>query len=515
MARGASWRAAPRYPVKGALAPSALPRTKAALEALAALLDESVLDVYRAVGLEQASALDAAVAPHLEAAARAQAEGVLEVLRALPASPAAQKAGGRFVAAACSRHKGAHALLAELGAGELLCTAVRAHPREKGVQDQAQWAVARLLGHRPLMSALQDPELGKSPEVVCGALWCIAAFSGGGHPSSAWEVVAPWEERWQLARLAQAALVTFSGDADLAAHALSVVSTMLNAKLPDAVHARAAEAVQSVLQAMVLYPREEPVQRSAAEALEALVEGNREAVSLLQGHGQEVVALLDSTMEVHSSSELLGSLCRVRCAVHGAAGLLDALATASRMPSPSLQAVQQGLLHCLAKHAEDCDATLLVNLDAVERICAILAASKRAAPAGIAALGRVVEFMIQYMSSPFLWDHAQASAAQCTIAIERGVDVIVTRLQDEIADKDPDVFVYTTALEALRNLSRRSEPLAQRIAACSTLTTAVDMAFEREFSVRKPLPTTHLMGSWGTRKPCSAAAVGDFDFCDP
>jgi len=54
-------------------------------------------------------------------------------------------------------------------------------------------------------------------------------------------------------------------------------------------------------------------------------------------------------------------------------------------------------------------------------------------------------------------------------------------LEYEIQQRRPNSFVYAEALGALRNVSRRSPALARRIATSTSISSAVEMAFERDF----------------------------------
>mmetsp|Transcript_60125 Transcript_60125/g.169592 ORF Transcript_60125/g.169592 Transcript_60125/m.169592 type:complete len:593 (-) Transcript_60125:152-1930(-) len=280
------------------------------------------------------------------------------------------------------------------------------------------------------------------------------------------------EERRDLASLATAAMARFGDNMDVTAHGLSVIGSVLRAQVPDAVQADATALIPVVLQAMQRFPYNSHIHKNAARALANLVDGNADAASLLRTAGPEVTALLDRSMEAHPYGESLADLCTVHYAVQGAAGLLEALGR-ELLGGPQQQAA---VLRAFGKHAEECDADTLAKLDAVGRVVAAMQTSPSAAPAGIAALGRIVEFFLQHAASPRHQEGPEHRAA-----IERGVDTIVKRLQTEITASKPDVYVYAEALEALRNVSRRSGHLAQRISACDTLIAAVDLVFERDY----------------------------------
>ena len=63
-----------------------------------------------------------------------------------------------------------------LGVSDVLVTAVKSHPRHRGVQDQAQYALLRLLGWRAPVEVLSVPDLQASPEAVSAALWALSRF---------------------------------------------------------------------------------------------------------------------------------------------------------------------------------------------------------------------------------------------------------------------------------------------------------------------------------------------------
>ena len=63
-----------------------------------------------------------------------------------------------------------------LGVSDVLVTAVKSHPGHRGVQDQAQYALLRLLGWRAPIEVLSAPDLPASPEAVNAALWAVSRF---------------------------------------------------------------------------------------------------------------------------------------------------------------------------------------------------------------------------------------------------------------------------------------------------------------------------------------------------
>lgn len=98
--------------------------------------------------------MDAAVAPLLEAAVKALAEGALQALRASPDDATLQEAGGKFLSVAAGNADAG--TLLDLGAGEVLAAALRRHPRARRVQGEAQWALLRLKGREAAIAVLQD-----------------------------------------------------------------------------------------------------------------------------------------------------------------------------------------------------------------------------------------------------------------------------------------------------------------------------------------------------------------------
>ena len=131
--------------------------------------------------------------------------------------------------------------------------------------------------------------------------------------------------------------------------------------------------------------------------------------------------------------------------------------------------------------AEEEDSRLLLHIDAVDLLCTKGLGSADYAPVGIAALGQVLEFLIQDASSGTLSGDVQ----QYEQAIEKGVGAIITRLQAEVKGVEiggkPFVKVYSQAMVALRNVSWRSDRLGARIAASPTVKAAVDTALDRDY----------------------------------
>jgi len=447
-----------------------MPNAKAALDAVTTLLEVALPNICDVLGSDQIVQLDVAMAPHLKAAAQAQIDLVVQAIDADTSNSALQEAGARFLV--CTG-KTCRDLLMVRRVDQMLARAVRSHPRNRGVQDHAKWALLKFCGLRPLIDVLQDPELSSCVEVTRAALWSIAH---SGELNADAVAAVRWPTRCELANVAEQSMARFETDAEVVAYGLGVLGSMLKAQVPDAVHEHAVAALPRVLKALQAYPEDKLVQQNAAFALANLVEGNGCAEALLQAHRSEVMALLVNAMATNSNAEVLDCLCRVLLAASGSAsGLLEAAFGNRLLQSPKQQAA---LLQAFSRHVEECDAETLIKLDVVGNVSTTFLSNNVAASAAIAVLGKVAEFLLQHAASPFQ-NGVDGQAVQA--AVERSVDIIVHRLQTEIAAPKPDVFVYAEALGALRNVSRRSDQLAKRISACSTLAAAVDLAFEKDY----------------------------------
>mmetsp|Transcript_79103 Transcript_79103/g.255687 ORF Transcript_79103/g.255687 Transcript_79103/m.255687 type:complete len:746 (-) Transcript_79103:113-2350(-) len=441
-----------------------LPRTEAAFRSLEAAVVHGLPAVVRTISDEAVANLDAVLAPLVEAATRAHVEGAIRALFAEPDNAVVQEAGGRFIAAAATDggRPELRRLLEEFGAAAWLEAVVRRHPRSKGVQNQALWALFKLQGRQPLVAVLTDQALGSSPEATTAALWGLF------HIGSAENI--SWPERKELAALAEAARQRFPDDSRLATHALGIIGSMLNVKVADADHAQATAAIAVVISALQTHQGDIALQRAAAQTLVSLVEGNSGAAAMLRHHKDNVIALLDGVMRSHPHK-----------AVFGVAGVLEALAREG-LKGPKQQAA---LLKVLASFTEESDLEAILRLDAIGCVYDAMASSEHANSSGIAALGRIAEFLIEQasQSAPAGSQDSQdpSSDAVLGVHIVKCIGTIVRRLECEIQQRRPDNFVYAEALGALRNVSRRSPALARRIAATTSVTAAVEMAFERDF----------------------------------
>ncbi|CAK0855030.1 unnamed protein product [Prorocentrum cordatum] len=439
---------------------------------------EGANEVAGGMSTEAIASLDVAVAGHVLAAVRTQAEEMLRAMRGAVASPDAQEAGGRFVGAAVTSLEVKDVLIS-LGIRDVLVAAVKQHPRHPGVQDSVQYALLKVVGWRAPAEVLGDPELAASPQAVSAALWALGSRGAGSEQH--WDVdslaALPWAERRELAELARAALERFPDNLVLRSRSLDVMGLMLGAKVPGSDHEVAAMAVPPIVLAMQAHLDERDLQWSAARALVRVVEGNSSAIRSLRAYRNEFIALLDSIMALQEHSQTLSNLSRVRLTVAGVVGVLEAI-QGGRWGNAQVEASLQAI-----EKAEECDSSSLLKIDAVGLIITRGMGQDCPAPAGITALGRVLEFLIQ-----------DATAAACSTggdlsqhqdAIQRGVDAIVCRLQAEVqsveAGGKPYVKVYSRALIALRNVSRRSDSLGARIAASPTVKAAMKIALERDY----------------------------------
>eukprot|EP00747_Dinoflagellata_sp_TGD_P058852 gnl/TRDRNA2_/TRDRNA2_151311_c1_seq1.p1 gnl/TRDRNA2_/TRDRNA2_151311_c1~~gnl/TRDRNA2_/TRDRNA2_151311_c1_seq1.p1 ORF type:complete len:618 (+),score=104.21 gnl/TRDRNA2_/TRDRNA2_151311_c1_seq1:191-2044(+) len=324
-----------------------------------------------------------------------------------------------------------------------------------------------------MISVLRDPQLSVSQTAVRAALYCIASKYDNRRDNLE-QIDIPWCERREIAEAALGAISRFDTDEEVMSNGFRVIGVMLHARAPDAEHEQTEEAaVTRALVALQAQRAKEAPLRAAAAALAHLVEGNARAIGILQYHREEAVMLVKHTMAAQEDKKTLKSLAEVLYAIQGTPGLLEGLSC--ELLRGCCQ--QAALLAILGERAEDCDLEALVQLRAVDAIRNAMQAPNVPAPAGIAAMGRVVEFLLQHAGQGITTEHASVVQE----ALRLGVDVIVARLQHEVASSKPDVFVYGEALGALRNASRRSAELAQRIAAYDALTTAVNLAFEKDY----------------------------------
>ena len=240
------------------------------------------------------------------------------------------------------------------------------------------------------------------------------------------------------------------------------------------VSAFALTALPIVWRTLQAYHGDGEVQGYAAHALAKLVDGNCYATGILRAQGQHFSDLIKNAMLKLTDRGSLDRLAKVLYSVHGANGLLEFLSMES-LRGPRKQAA---LLKALASHDAEGDVDTLLRFDAIKVLCA---AMPWAAADGIAALGRVVEFMLQHIASGHPLASGEATCAAIQESVFRGVSAILERFQSEMAARTPCIAVYSEALRALRNLSNRSAEVKQRICACETLKSAVEMAFEKDY----------------------------------
>lgn len=404
-----------------------------------------------------------ALALELERMMRMLIQGVLDLLRAEMANAELWEAAGRFFAAAGCQLK---SLLRELRLGELLKEAVLMHRTCEKVLDQVVWALFTLEGPETLLQLMRDPLLGADVVVVKTALWGLSHMS----PESA-----EYFTRQQRAELAGSAerWLPCPGRPRMAAWASTIIGTMLNAKLPDADHALATNAIFLVDATISAHSDQPGVKTAGIKALVALTEGNCRAVQALHEKQSNVLTHVQSTMTSGTGHHDQENAARVLHAVFGVRGLVEALSA-----EPKLGETQQvALLRQIGWWAQESgDLVALLELNAVAHVLpAVQGTSSALAAAGIAALGQIAEFLIEHASVDT--ERSQALEQQ----VIQCIDEIVQRMDLETKHATPSERLYAAALFVLRNVSLRSKPLASRIAGSTSLMSAVEKAFESDY----------------------------------
>lgn len=469
-----------------------LPRVNSALDSLLTLRDCGLSAIACAASKARSSDVDAGLASSLQSALREQVQCIINVLRTELDNPDLQGSGAQFVATAAAAGDSAEIrrLLFDCQAPVVLADAVRKHPHCKQVQDNAQWALFELVGREPILDLLRDSASRNVKEIVAAAMWALFQSEKG----PAGEL--PWAKRLQIAQLVQQASSIHPKGGHII-HALGIVGWALDASAPDCDQREAAAAVSWVLR-QLQEADDDDTKEAAANCLANLAEGNVSTVSLLLGQngalsfGQNPAAaqLCSETLAnaLRGSPKRRGgpdAAARVVCSIFGVPGLLNALAADSLQD----EWVQVSVLRAIDKYAQDADTQDLLRMDAVGRVSGFVQGSSAVAAAAIAALGRISEFLVAAASAAT--DNVSRLASEALT----GVDVIVKRLEAEVQSETPNISVYAEALRALKNVSKRSDELAKRVGACTTLTLALETAFERDYFDLTSESLGHLLGA--------------------
>lgn len=341
-------------------------------------------------------------------------------------------------------------MLREMGMVALLQGIIRAHPNSSDIQNAAQWVLAVVAGLSAIFSLIEDPQLGRSLEVVRSSFWALAScrekqkkpceetrIGRRAYP----QIPLAWRERRTLVQLSVQALSHWSSDKHVLHHAVTVLGASLCAQAADTPHDQAALAVPFIVQCLQTHAhgRDRQMFEKGGGALVAIIDGNTQATAALRDVGVQI--LIQGLDWFREDLKVCISLASVLAHTHGLGGLIDV--TQQFRGSAPLQ-----VACCWSINGIECSATQILELQAVEVLREMLETQQvckcASYPAAVVrALGHLVEILL---SEP------QAPSGE---TVKQGLTIIVAA-----AKGSDEVEVLEYAFDALSNAACRSQEVA-------------------------------------------------------
>jgi len=286
----------------------------------------------------------------------------------------------------------ANALTVELGGAAVVGRALRAHPQNLGVVNEAMWALAQLEGVVPCAQVLCDVRLQTFAEPVRASLRALAHLPQCRYQDL--ESALPWSDRWQMAQAVVGAMSRFGDDTCIRGLGCAALGSLLASWAPDVVHSETAKVLPVLFQAMRSALEDADLQYFASYATAIIVPGN--ALAAAVACEEQNAATLAEVMQRHGSSQRIRrNLVRIVMSLQGVQGILVAAGILDD------QAAHSDMLWALGQmtSGDRCDRALAA--DAIR--CIVLLAQRwgaRVHTNGVAAVHKLLLLLVEQGELP-------------------------------------------------------------------------------------------------------------------